>query len=43
MPSGDRDGMFQMRYYDRFSVTARFNQFNSAGGTGYPTVFAIGY
>lgn len=43
MPSGDRDGMFQMRYYDRFSVTARFNQFNNAGGTGYPTVFAIGY
>lgn len=43
MPSGDRDGMFQMRYYDRFSVTARFNQFNSAGGTGYPTVFAVGY
>lgn len=43
MPSGDRDGMFQMRYYDRFSVTARFNQFNSAGGTGYPTVWAIGY
>lgn len=43
MPSGDRDGMFQMRYFDRFSVTARFNQFNSAGGTGYPTVFAVGY
>jgi hypothetical protein len=43
MPSGDRDGMFQMRYYDRFSVTSRFNQFNSAGGTGYPTVWAIGY
>ena len=43
MPSGDRDSMFQMRYYDTSSVTSRLNQFNAAGGTGYPTVFAVGY
>lgn len=43
MPSGDRDSMFQMRYYDNSSVTSRLNQFNAAGGTGYPTVFAVGY
>lgn len=42
MPNGDRDSMFQMRSYDRFGVTSRLNQFNSAGGTGYPTVWAIG-
>lgn len=42
-PNGDNDGMFQMRYYDRFSVTSRFNRFNSAGGTVYQTIWAIGY
>lgn len=42
-PDADRDSMFQMRYFDRFGVTSRCNQFNSAGGTLYPTVWAIGY
>lgn len=42
-PNADRDSMFQMRYFDRFGVTSRLNQFNSAGGTCYPTVWAMGY
>jgi len=42
-PDADRDGMFQVRSFTRFNVTSRFNQFNSAGGTAYPSVFAIGY
>ena len=42
-PNGDRDSMFQMRSYNTSSVTSRCNAFNSAGGTLYPTVFAIGY
>ena len=43
MPNGDRDGMFQLRSFDRFGCVARFNQFSGAGGTGQPLVWAIGY
>lgn len=42
MPSGDRDGMFQLRSFNNTSCLVRFNQFNSAGGTGQPLVWAWG-
>ena len=42
-PNGDRDGMMQLRYYDVNGYTVRANTFNSAGGTIYGDMIAIGY